>query len=160
MPVFFSIFLKFPQRIHVYFFSGCQFTFRPIFFLSHMKGAGILVLSLWGVQLWEKAPLYLAGKKYKKLCIFFPYHLLDSCNQTSFRGQKWLGHPQISLLQGVHSKFSKSIPSPFIWEPPAGLRPPSSSIKPLLGMPRALSFSFSLASLQHKEASNLWGGEV
>ena len=121
MPVFFSLFLKFSQRIHVYFFSGCQFTFRPIFFLSHMKGAGILVLSLWGVHLWEKAPLYLAGKKYKKLCIFFPYHLLYSCNQTSFRGQKWLGHPQISLLQGFHSKFSKSIPAPFIWEPPRGI---------------------------------------
>ena len=160
MPVFISLFLKFPQRIHAYFFSGCQFTFRPIFFLSHMKGAGILVLSLCGVHLWEKAPLYLAGKKYKKLCIFFPYHLLDSCNQTSFRGQKWLGHPHISLLQGFHPKFSKSIPAPFIWEPPGGFRPPSSSIKPLLGMPRALSFSFSLASLQHKEASNLWGSEV
>ena len=147
MPVFFSLFLKFSQRIHVYFFSGCQFTFRPIFFLSHMKGAGILVLSLWGVHLWEKAPLYLAGKKYKKSCIFFPYHLLDSCNQTSFRGQKWLGHPQISLLQGVHSKFSKSIPSPFIWEPPAGLRPPSSSIKQASSGYAPHAFFFFLLSL-------------
>ena len=33
---------------------------------------------------------------------------------VSFRGQKSLGHDQIGLLYGFNSKFSTSIPTPFI----------------------------------------------
>ena len=44
-----------------------------------------------------------------------PSFLICLCfNMISFRGQKSLGHTQIGLLQGFNSKFSTSIPTPFI----------------------------------------------
>ena len=41
---------------------------------------------------------------------------------VSFRGQKTLAHAQVGFLKGFYSKFPMSIPTPFIWESPPGLK--------------------------------------
>ena len=86
---------------------------------THMKGAGMLVVSLRGVHfgvlvslrvftakphnIWpERSPLGLYSKKYKKYIFFNSFYLLNSCNQSlkwSLLGVKnRLVQAQIGLL--------------------------------------------------------------
>ena len=102
-----------------------------------MKGAGMLVVSLRGVNFgfWShlgcSGPSTIIGlfqgctrRIIKKLYILNLFYLLDLSNQSltwSLLGVKKerLGHAQIGLLQGFNSKFQTSIPASFIWESPA-----------------------------------------
>ena len=103
----------------------------------HMKGAGILVVSLRGVIfgfwphlgcsgqntiIFSRKSLFqgCSRRNVKKLYVFNSFYLLDSYNQSliwSLRGQKRFGHAQICLLQGFNSKFPTSIP-PSYWSSP------------------------------------------
>ena len=110
-----------------------------------MKGAGMLVVSLRGVNFAFWSHLGCSGqndiifsreghaKKYKNIFdmyIFNSLYLLHSYNPSfviclcfnmvSFRFQNSLAHALIGLLQGFNSKFQTSIPTPFICEVPPG----------------------------------------
>ena len=97
---------------------------------SHMKAAGMLVVSLRGVNfaLWShlgcsgQYAIILSRKglcecctqrNIKKLNIYNSSYFLDSCNQSlkwSLLGvQKRLRHAQIGLLYGFSAKFPTSI---------------------------------------------------
>ena len=80
-------------------------------------------IGFWSQCVLGKTPLYLAGKVSfravgKEICkinIFNPFYSLDSCNQSLnglFSGQKREGHAQNSLLKGLNSKSTTSIPVP------------------------------------------------
>ena len=101
----------------------------------------MLVLSLMGVNFGFWARLGCSGlntiifsrkglfqgctrRNIEKLSIVNSFYLLDSCNQnlksSPLGVKKRLDHAQIGLLQGFHSKFPTSIPSPFTFGVPPG----------------------------------------
>ena len=101
----------------------------------------MLVLSLMGVNFGFWARLGCSGlntitfsrkglfqgctrRNIEKLSIVNSFYLLDSCNQnlksSPLGVKKRLDHAQIGLLQGFHSKFPTSIPSPFTCAVPSG----------------------------------------
>ena len=116
------------------------FSFRSLTSCHHMKGAGMLIVSLtnfWDFGLTkgvlDKTQFQLAVKVsfrvareelYIKIYIFNSFYLLYSCNQSlkwSFLGVKRrLSHAQTGLLQRFHSKFPTSIPAHFTWRAPPG----------------------------------------
>ena len=108
---------------------------------SHMEGAGMLVVSLRGVnfRFWSRLGcsgqnvIIFSRKGLFKGCtrrniIKLSFHLLDSCNQSlkwSLLGvKKRLGHAQFGLLKGFNSKFPTSILPFHVGVPHPGIHQP------------------------------------
>ena len=108
-----------------------------------MKGVGMLVVSFRGINFGFWSHLGCSGQN---AIIFSREGLVQGCTRKnitiyivcvltwSLLGvKKSLGPAQIGLLQGFNSKFSTSIPTPFIWGVPPGYKGSTqSSLQPFL----------------------------